>query len=60
MKRHIITFLFLALAITLYGIGAAGPATGLLVLGVLAEGTFWYRLFGGRKRKSTRNPAKPG
>jgi len=49
--RHIITFLFLALALTLYGIGAAGPATGLLVLGVIAEGTFWYRLFGGRKNE---------
>ncbi len=51
MKRHVITFLFLALAIALYSVGAAGPATGLLVLGVIAEGTFWYRLFGGRRKK---------
>lgn len=51
MKRHIITFMFLALAIALYSVGAAGPATGLLVLGVIAEGTFWYRLFGGRRKK---------
>lgn len=50
MKRHIITIAFLVLAIVLYGMGAAGPATGLLVLGVLAEGTFWFRLFGGRKK----------
>ena len=50
MKRHIITFAFLLLALALYTVGAAGPATGLLVLGVLAEGTFWFRLFrGGRK-----------
>ncbi len=51
MKRHIITFMFLALAIALYSVGAAGPATGLLVLGVIAEGAFWFRLFGGRRKK---------
>ena len=46
MKRHIITFLFLVLALVLYSLGAAGPATGLLLLGVLAEATFWFRLVG--------------
>ena len=52
MKRHAITFAFLALAIVLYTLGAAGPATGLLILGVLAEGAFWFRLFrGGRKER---------
>lgn len=51
LKRHLITFLFLALAIVFYALGAAGPATSLLVLGVLAEGTFWYRLVTGRQRK---------
>jgi len=51
VKRHIITIAFLVLAIVFYGMGAAGPATGLLVLGVLAEGTFWFRLFGQRKKK---------
>lgn len=51
MKRHIITAAFLVLAIILYSLGAAGPATGLLVLGVLAEGTFWFRLFGNRKKE---------
>ena len=50
MKRHIITFLFLALALVFYSLGAVGPATGLLVLGVLAEATFWYRLFGGGRK----------
>jgi hypothetical protein len=50
LKRHIVTFLFLALALVFYSLGAAGPATGLLVLGVLAEGAFWYRLIGGRRR----------
>ena len=50
MKRHIVTFLFLALAIVFYTLGAVGPATGLLVLGVLAEGAFWYRLFWGGRR----------
>ena len=49
MKQHIITFLFLGLAILFYGLGAAGPATGLLLLGVLAEGVFWFRLFVNRK-----------
>jgi hypothetical protein len=50
MKRHIITFLFLVLALVFYSLGAVGPATGLLVVGVLAEATFWYRLIGGRRK----------
>ena len=40
MKRHFITFLFLVLAIVFYALGAAGPGTFLLLLGVLAEATF--------------------
>lgn len=52
MKRHLVTFAFLFLAIVLYTLGAAGPATGLLILGVLAEGTFWIRLMrDGRKQR---------
>jgi hypothetical protein len=51
LKRHIITVLFLALALVLYTLGAAGPATGLLLLGVLAEAAFWFRLVGGRRKK---------
>ncbi len=51
MKRHMVTFLFLALAIMCYALGAAGPGTALIVLGVLAEATFWFRIFGkGRKK----------
>ncbi len=50
MKRHLITFLFLVLAITLYSAGAAGPATFLLLLGVLAEAAFWLRISGKDKR----------
>ena len=49
MKRHFITFLFLVLAIVLYSIGAAGPGTFLLLLGVLAEATFWVRVWGNGK-----------
>ena len=51
MKRHVITFAFLVLAIALYSVGAAGPATGLLVLGVLAEGIFWLRVLRGSRKK---------
>jgi hypothetical protein len=47
VKRHLITIGFLILAIACYAIGAAGPATVLLVFGVLAEGVFWFRLFSG-------------
>ncbi len=51
MKRHLTTILFLMLAITCYALGAAGPGTGLLVLGVLAEITFWFRVFGKARRQ---------
>jgi hypothetical protein len=51
VKRHLITTGFLVLAIACYAVGAAGPATALIVLGILAEGAFWSRLFGrGRRR----------
>ena len=51
MKKHAVTFAFLLLAILFYGLGAAGPGTIFLILGVLAELTFWFRLFGkGGKR----------
>lgn len=52
MKRHLVTLLFLLAAIALYVAGAAAPATFLLLLGVLAEGTFWYRIFGGKRNKT--------
>ncbi len=44
MKKHLITFLFLVAAIALYAVGFALPATAFLVLGLVAEGTFWVRL----------------
>jgi len=50
MQRHLLTIFFLIAAIALYTVGAAGPATGLLLLGALAEGTFWYRIMGKRKQ----------
>ena len=54
VKRHFVTFLFLALAIVFYSLGAAGPGTFLLLLGALAEATFWIRIF--RKNKdATKN-----
>ena len=50
MKRHLITFLFLLLAIALYSAGAAGPATLLLILGVVAEAVFGLLVAGKDKR----------
>ena len=54
MKSHFITILFLALAIVLYALGAVVPGTFLLVLGMLAEAVFWFRIVG-RRRKSQKN-----
>jgi len=48
MKRHLVTFLFLLLAIVCYALGAAGPGTAMLVIGVIAEAIFWFRLSRGR------------
>ena len=48
MRRHIVTFLFLGLALVFYGLGAAGPATSFLALGFVAECVFWFRLFFGK------------
>ncbi len=50
MRDHVITILFLVLALFLYARGAAVPATGLLVLGAISEGIFWWRLVRRRKR----------
>jgi hypothetical protein len=54
--HHLVTIVILVAAIALYTAGAARPATVLLLLGVLAEATFWYRLSG--KRRQTQK--KPG
>lgn len=45
MKRHLVTALFLVVAIVFYSIGAAGPGMVFLLLGGLAEFAFWLRLF---------------
>ena len=52
MRKHLYTLLFLLLAIVLYVLGMALPATILLLLGMLAEAVFWVRLFKTRWRKS--------
>ncbi len=43
MKRHVITILFLVVAIACYAIGAAGPGTAFLIVGGIAELTFWLQ-----------------
>ncbi len=52
MNYHVVTVLLLCLAVALYAIGLALPATAILVLGVLAEGAFWIRFLRGLRRKS--------
>ncbi len=51
MKRHIVTAFIFLLAIALYSLGAARPATVLLVLGLVAELVFWYRIAVGGKKE---------
>jgi len=46
MNRHLLTFLFLLLAMALYFIGMALPAAIFMLLGMLAELVFWVRLLG--------------
>ena len=50
MRRHTITILFLLAAIVLYAIGFSIPANIFIGLGILAELTFWVRLFRRRSR----------
>jgi len=50
MNKHAVTILCLFLALTLYAIGLALPGTLFLILGAIAEGTFWIRLFRGTRR----------
>ena len=54
MSPHIITLLFLLLALVLYYVGMSLPATIFLVLGGIAEIVFWVRLFRGDNRDSDR------
>ena len=44
MKKHLLTALFLLVAIVLYAIGAAVHATLLILLGCVAEVAFWLRV----------------
>jgi len=50
MRQHTITILFLLAAIVLYTIGFSIPANIFVGLGILAELTFWVRLFRRRSR----------
>jgi len=54
MNQHLITLLFLLLALALYFAGMALPAMIFLLLGGLAEMVFWVRVFRGSNRKSGR------
>ena len=45
MNKHLLTGLCLVLAVALYAVGLALPGSLFLILGALAEGTFWIRLF---------------
>jgi len=44
MTKHLITFSLLGVAILLYGIGLSPAANIFVVLGVLAETLFWFRV----------------
>jgi hypothetical protein len=52
MNRHLVTILVLVAAVALYAIGLIFPATVLVLLGAIAEMTFWVRLFRGGRKKS--------
>jgi hypothetical protein len=44
MMKHLITVSLIVAAVVLYGIGLSPAANVLVVLGVLAETTFWFRV----------------
>jgi hypothetical protein len=44
MMKHVITVSLLGAAIVLYGIGLSPAANIFVVLGVLAESVFWFRI----------------
>jgi hypothetical protein len=50
MAKHVVTIVILLCAVLLYYIGASIAATGLVVLAVLFEGYFWFRLIGPRDK----------
>lgn len=51
MKYHLVTLVFLALAIGAYFVGAVGGVALFIVLGFGAEAVFWIRLL--RRRHAT-------
>jgi hypothetical protein len=44
MMKHLITLSLIVAAIVLYGIGLSSAANIFVVLGVLAETIFWFRI----------------
>jgi hypothetical protein len=50
MLKHATTILMLVAALALYAAGMAIPASALVLLGIVAEGIFWFRLFRSGKR----------
>jgi len=52
MKKHAVTLFLLLVALALYAVGAALPATVFMVLGACVEAAFWLRIFRGGRRES--------
>jgi hypothetical protein len=50
--RHLVTLAFLVLALLLYARGFAVPGHLFIVLGVLAESVFWWRILQWRRARS--------
>jgi len=53
--KHTVTFAFLLLALVLYARGLVAPGHAFLVLGIVAECVFWWRVMQwrrGRRRNS--------
>ncbi len=46
MTKHLITFFILLIALLFYYVGINIAATGLVILAVVFEGIFWFKLFG--------------
>jgi multisubunit Na+/H+ antiporter MnhC subunit len=50
--RHLVTAGFLIAAAVFYVVGSALSVAVLIGMGVLAEGVFWFRLFGRRRKRN--------
>ena len=53
MKPNLLTVACLFMALVCYALGFTLPGTALIVVGVVLEATFWYRLLIGDERKGT-------